>query len=156
MTIDDSNFKLRHIWMNWLWITWRLRYCRVPQFHAPINKIKRDHRLYDRGRRQQTTTAFFRLLDLQHPIWCYAPKVYRKRTPTLPTFDAHHPLTVKRGLIKYLPVRARKLCSSEEAKRGNTTILQASSVHQTRTTLYSKFHPLNHSRTVGSTVGHSD
>ncbi len=49
----------------------------------------------------------------------FTSKVYRKPSASdrFLRFDSHHPLTVKRGSIKYLTTRARKLCSIEESEK---------------------------------------
>ncbi len=60
-----------------------------------------------------------RRLISRSPDGGFTSKVYRKTTATnrFLRFDSHHPLTVKRGLIKCLTTRARKLCSTEESEK---------------------------------------
>ncbi len=90
----------------------------VPQFHAHSNN-QEESIIFTKEEKDEQQLPFLDCLISRTPDGGFMSKVYRKPTATdrFLRFDSHHPLTVKRGLIKCLTTRARKLCSTEESEK---------------------------------------
>ncbi len=117
----------------------------VPQFHDHINN-QEESIIFTKEEEGEQQLPFPDCLISRTPDGDLTSKAYRKPTATdrFLRFDSHHPLTVKRGLIKCLTTRARKLCSTEESEKAEKRhISNISSVQQLPATFHSKVHPQN-------------
>ncbi len=73
-------------------------------FHSKRFSIDKFHQVYQRkhiGKFKFTSKVYGKPMAIERFI----------------RFDSHHPLTMKRGLIKCLTTRARKLFSTEESEK---------------------------------------
>ncbi len=75
--------------------------------------------IFTKEKEDEQQLPFLDCLISRTPGGGFTSKVHKKpmATDRFLRFDPHHPLTVKRGLIKCLTTRARKLCSTEESEK---------------------------------------
>ncbi len=90
----------------------------VPQFHDHINN-QEESIIFTKEEEDEQQLPFLDCLISRTPDGGFKSKVCRKPTATdrFLRYDSTHPLTVKRGLIKGLTTRARKLCSTEGSEK---------------------------------------
>ncbi len=125
----------------------------VPQFHGHINN-QEDSIIFTKEEEGEQQLPFPDCLISRTPDGGFTSKAYRKPTATdrFLRFDSHHPLTVKRGLIKCLTT----VFDRGIRKSGKTTHFQYLFCATITGDISFNVHPQHNSPLVGATVDHFD